>query len=286
VGVSVAVATPSPTGSISIAAGSGGTSYAGSGVSPTAVGLNQAYGIAVDSAGDRVISDSGDNRVYLITQASGTYFGQTMSAGLAYVIAGTGLSGAFSSGVLGTSANLTGPYGLAFDGGNLLITDYYTERVWLLSGTSGTFFGQSMTAGHIYSIVGTGSAGFSANGTAAASAAIAGPFGVDVDAAGDLYLALANGSIANAILFIPSQSGSHYGQTMTAGDIYTIAGQQSAGYSGDGGPATSEKLLFPRSVTVDQAGDLYIADCYNGLVRFVPTSSGTYWGQTMTANDI
>ena len=64
-------------------------------------------------------------------------------------------------------------------------------------------------------------------------------------------------------------TASFYGQAMTAGDIYTVAGNGSAGFSGDGGPATSASLGGPEAVLTDPAGDVLISDTGNGRVREV-----------------
>jgi hypothetical protein len=73
---------------------------------------------------------------------------------------------------------------------------------------------------------------------------------------------------------------------MTAGDIYTIAGNGHLGYSGDGGPAASATLADPTAVAVDAAGNLVINDSGNGRVRVVATVTGTFYGKKMTAGDI
>ena len=49
----------------------------------------------------------------------------------------------------------------------------------------------------------------------------------------------------------------------------TVAGNGTAGFAGDGGPATSAELDFPIGVAVDSAGILYIADTYNHSIRGV-----------------
>jgi hypothetical protein len=64
-------------------------------------------------------------------------------------------------------------------------------------------------------------------------------------------------------------TGTFYGQAMTAGHIYTIAGQSTAGFAGDGGPAVSAELNGPRAVAVTAAGDLVIADTGNNRIREV-----------------
>jgi DNA-binding beta-propeller fold protein YncE len=56
---------------------------------------------------------------------------------------------------------------------------------------------------------------------------------------------------------------------MTAGGIYTVAGDGTSGFSGDKGPATSAELNRPAGVAVDPAGDILVADSGNGRIREV-----------------
>jgi len=89
---------------------------------------------------------------------------------------------------------------------------------------------------------------------------------VNEDAAGNVVVADAgNGRVR----VVADSSGTFYGQTMTAGDIYTIAGDSYFGYAGDGGPATSASLFDDTGVAVDNAGDLVIADFGNFRIRLV-----------------
>ena len=64
-------------------------------------------------------------------------------------------------------------------------------------------------------------------------------------------------------------TGTFYGRAMKAGDIYTVAGDSSGGFSGDGGPATRAAIAFPRSVAVGNAGSFVIADSANNRIRQV-----------------
>ncbi len=88
------------------------------------------------------------------------------------------------------------------------------------------------------------------------------------------------------IQVVAARSGTFYGQAMTAHDIYTVAGDGTAGFSGDGGPATGAELDFPSAVAVDGAGNLVIADSGNSRVRVVAARSGTFYGRAMTAGHI
>ena len=90
----------------------------------------------------------------------------------------------------------------------------------------------------------------------------------------------------NRIRVAAASTGTFYGQPMTAGDIYTVAGSGKRAFSGDGGPATSAALRSPYGVATDSAGDLLIADTVNSRVRVVAATTGTFYGQAMTAGDI
>ena len=80
------------------------------------------------------------------------------------------------------------------------------------------------------------------------------------DAAGNLLIA---DTFNHRIRVVAASSGTFYGKAMTAGDIYTIAGTGTYGFSGDGGPAASAELAGPAGVTADAAGNVLIADTGN-----------------------
>jgi hypothetical protein len=134
----------------------------------------------------------------------------------------------------------------------------------VVAGKTGTFYGQAMTAGNIYTVAGDGTGGFSGDGGPATSAELNFPEAVAVDAAGNLIIADANNF---RVRVVAAGTGTFYGQAMTAGNIYTVAGDGTAGFSGDGGPATSAGIDFPAGVTVDSHGGLLILD--NRRVRRV-----------------
>ena len=90
----------------------------------------------------------------------------------------------------------------------------------------------------------------------------------------------------NRIRVLPVTSGRFYGQPMTAGDIYTIAGIGKRGTTGDGGPATKAEVGEPAGITLDALGNLLIATRNSGRTRVVAATTGTYYGQPMTAGDI
>lgn len=92
--------------------------------------------------------------------------------------------------------------------------------------------------------------------------------------------------IVNRIRVVAQKSGTFYGQPMAAGRVYSIAGIGVPGYSGDGGPATGAQLDDPGALSVDQAGNVLVADTANSAVRVIAEATGTFYGVPMTAGDI
>ena len=207
-----------------------------------------------------------------------------MTAGDLYTIAGNGTGSFGGDGGLGTSAHLSEPEGVAFDGaGDLVIGDRFNHRVRFMPASSGSFFGQAMTANDIYTIAGDGIGGFGGDGGPATSAELNEPSGVRIDAHGNVLVADAQNY---RVRFIPATSGTFYGQAMTANHIYTIAGNGKPGFSGDGGPATAAELEGVWDLGIDAAGDVAITNSDKHRVRFLPATSGTFYGQAMSANHI
>jgi hypothetical protein len=97
-----------------------------------------------------------------------------------------------------------------------------------------------------------------------------------VDGAGNVVI---GDSRNNRIRVIAASTGTFYGQVMTAGNIYTVAGDGTLGYSGDGGPATHAELSSPTTVVPDAAGNLVVTDPGNNGVRVVANSTGTFYGR-------
>src|SRR5260370_38398683 len=109
-----------------------------------------------------------------------------------------------------------------------------------------------MTAGDIYTVAGNGTQGFPGDGSAATAAELFGPAGLLQDSAGNLVLTdLGN----NRVRVVAETTGTFYGQAMTTGDIYTVAGNGTAELIGDGGPATAAGLANPMGITADGTGN-------------------------------
>ena len=271
-------------GDIYTVAGTGKRAFAGDGGPATKAALRSPYGIATDSAGDLVIADTFNSRARMVAGHTGTFFGQAMTAGDIYTVAGNGKVGFAGDGGPAIGAKLGKPEGSAVDAaGNLVIADTNNDRVRVVAGSTGAFYGQAMTAGDIYTVAGNGMGGFSGDGGPATTAEMDLPQDVTVDGAGNLVIADTGNA---AVRVVAEGTGRFYGRHMTAGDIYTVAGNGAAGFSGDGGPATSAKLFDPSGVAVDGSGDLVIADLLNFRVRVVAESTGTFYGIAMTAGDI
>ncbi len=270
-------------GDIYTVAGTGLNGFYGDGGPATAADLSIPDDVAVDHAGNLVIADTSNDRVRVVAATTGTFYGQAMTAGDIYTVAGGGTS-SLGDGGPATAAALDYPESVAVDAnGNLLITDMLHERVRVVAATTGTFYGQAMTAGDIYTIAGNGERGYSGDGGPATAAKFDSPRFVTVDAAGNVVVSdLGN----ERVRVVAATTGTFYGQAMTAGDVYTVAGDGTAGFTGDGGPATAAELDGPTGVAVDSAGNLYIADAANGRVRMVPATTGSFYGQAMTAGDI
>ncbi len=194
-------------------------------------------GVAVDATGNIYFSLFGSNQI----------FKQTIS-GLTTIIAGNGNVGYSGDGGPATSAQFTGPYGLAVDAsGNVFVADKINNRIRKIS-----------TSGIITSIAGNGIAGFGGDGGLAIFAKLNNPTGIDIDLSGNIYIA--------------DQNNHRIRKINSAGIITTIAGIGTAGYSGDGGLAVTAKLDTPDEVTVDASGNIYIAEYMNDVIRKINTS--------------
>jgi sugar lactone lactonase YvrE len=238
-----------PEGVISTVAGNGTRGFSGDGGPATAAQLDTQDGVAVDSAGNLYIADSFNFRIRKVT-----------AAGVISTVAGNGTPGFSGDGGLATAAQLGNPTGIAVDSaGNLYFSDVHFHRVRKVT-----------PDGIISTIAGTGTAGFSGDGGPATAAQLNGPIGVAVDSGASLYIA--------------DQSNFRIRSVTAAGVISTAAGNGTAGFSGDGGPATAAQLSLPSGVAVDSAGNLYIADPGNFTVRKVSfaNSSEMFFPQVAT----
>jgi hypothetical protein len=226
------------------------------------------------------VADANNNRVRLIAARTGTFYGIKMTAGDVYTVAGTGVQGYSGNRGPATKAKLEVVSAVSFDqAGNLLIADFSWVRV--VAARTGTFYGVKMTVGHIYTIAGNGKATSLGDGGPATKAEV-GPLGVAVDAAGNVLIPDSSGRLR----VVAEHTGMFYGVTMTAGDIYAIAGNGKFGFSGNGGPARKAEFGDPSGVSADRNGNVAISDADDGVVWVVAVHTGTYYGLPMTAGHI
>jgi hypothetical protein len=265
-------------------AGNGRSRFAGDGGPAAHAQFSGPADIALGGQGNLVIADAGHNRVRMVAAMSGRFYGRAMTAGDVYTIAGNGSAGSGGDGGPAVKAGLHRPTGVGLDAaGNVLIAVSYGERVQVVAAKTGSFYGRAMTAGYIYTIAGNGREGFSGDGGPATAAKLDTPLRVTVDAAGNVLI---SDSFNQRLRVLAVKSGTFYGRAMAAGDIYTIAGNGGAGFSGDGGPATATGLYKPLHVIVDAAGNLVFCDERDNRIRVIAVRSGRFYGQAMTAGDI
>jgi len=274
-------------GIISVYAGTGFAGYL-DGVATTGQ-LCRPDGVALDTLGNLYISDMGNNRIRKVTKSTGlmttiigsgvigTVVGSALStqmyypdciaadrfgnlyiadgnnnrvlkynAGTVTIFAGTGVAGYTGVGGPAAGAELNDPKGVHIDGGgNVYIADFLNNCVRKVDATSG----------NITTIAGTTSPGATGDGGPATAATMSLPASVAMDSSHSLLIADFGNNVIRRV--------------NSAGIIINVAGNYTAGYSGDGGQATAAQLSSPVGIQVDSAGSFYIADRNNNVVRKV-----------------
>jgi hypothetical protein len=264
-------------------AGTGSAGFSGDNGLATSAELNTPAGVAVDSAGNILISDQLNHRVRQVDGQTGnitTVVGpadldspvgvgldvlgnwllidsgnhrlqrvdvQTM---LVSTLAGTGIGG-FSDGPVAT-AQLNGPAGMAVESsGTVLIADSLNNRVRRVN----------LQTGQVTTVAGTGTGGFNGDNVLASSAQLNLPTGVAVDSSGNIFIA---DTLNQRIRRVDGVTN----------EITTVAGNGAFGFNGDNPNATGARLSFPLGVAVDAAGNVLIADSLSHRVRLVNMQSG------------
>jgi len=279
-------------GIISVFAGNGGTGPTGDGGPATAASFDEPYQLACDNAGNVYVCDELNNLVRIIN-ASGiinTFAGsKNGSLGLlenvpaidAQIIQPSGVAADTAgnvyisqfyegrvrfvnpSGIINTIADLNGMEGYSGDGGmavnakikepqcvatdnkgNIYFADYGNQVIRVIDAN-----------GIIRTFAGNGSKGYGGDGGPATQALLNNPTTIAADNFGNVYI----GDVYNQRIRKVDANGI----------ITTFAGNGTAGYSGDGGPASNAQLNYTSSLAVDAAGNVYIADNGNNRVRRV-----------------
>ena len=217
-------------------AGVGGPGDSGDGGPAIGARLSP-YGLAIDSPGNLLTSDDEAHRVRRITPAGG------ISA-----FAGNGGLGSSGDGAAATGAAMNFPTDMVVDAaGNVYISDTGNNRVRRVAPN-----------GVITTYAGTGEADFGGDGGPATQATLATPYGLALDAAGNLYIADSGNARVRKV-------------TASTGVITTVAGNGRVGFSGDNGQATQATFKFPFGVAVDRNGVLYVLDRFDFRIRRVAT---------------
>jgi sugar lactone lactonase YvrE len=237
---------------ITTVAGNGTAAFGGDGGAATSAQLNLPYGVAIDGSGNVFIADLGNSRIRKVSAATGVIT----------TLAGTGGLGFSGDGGAATSARFYGPQGVAIDGsGNIFIADLNNQRIRRVSAATGV----------ITTVAGTGVYGFSGDGGAATNAQLGQPSGVVVDGSGNIFFADQNNHRIRKV-------------SAATGVITTVAGSSTAGFSGDGGVATSARLNQPKGVVVDNRGNVFFADAVNNRIRqLTPVVAPTLTGLNPTS---
>jgi uncharacterized protein (TIGR03437 family) len=215
-------------GVITTIAGSGTPGYSGDNGPATSAQLSNPQGVAVDSAGNLYIADSGNYRI------------RKVSGGVITTVAGNGTKGFAGDNGPATSAELSTVEGVAVDAaGNLYIADSLNYRVRVVAG------------GAITTVAGGGVA-LPGNNGLATSAQLGTAEGVAVDSSGNLFVTdLASSSI----------------HKVSGGIITTLAGTGTGGFSGDGASSVYAQLDAPTGLAVDASNNVYVSDSGNQRIR-------------------
>ncbi len=230
-------------------AGTSDIGFAGDGGDARDAVLNQPAGIDYDHRGNIYIADTYNHRIRKIDLS-----------GIINTVAGSSGYGFAGDGLPATEASLAKPADVAVDpSGRLYISDQENNRIRMVD-----------TDGIIHTVGGTGEFSYNGNGILATNANIHTPAGIDSDPQGNIYIAV---------------SGHHLVRMIdSAGRIWNVAGNGVAGYSGDGGEATSASLSSPMDVFARADGNgFYIADTDNQRVRYVDGNGTIY---TVAGNGI
>ncbi len=239
------------------------TTLCGDGGPATSAQLALPEGVFVDAAGNIFIADTDDSRIRVVNPATTqiTIAGVVIPPAYIQTVAGAyyqadgGTACQFTGDAgLAASAYLCAPDGVFVDGSeNIFIADTNNFAIREVAAS---------TINIITTVAGTlGTAGYTGDNAAATSATLNYPSNVVVDSSGDIYIADTDNFVIREV-------------TTSNSFIQTIIGNNTLSYSGDTGLAVNAELSSPASVSVDSAGDIFIADSDNSAIREVVAASG------------
>ncbi len=233
------------TGLVTLFAGTGIAGYSGDGGPATAAAMRFPDGLCADINDNIYIAEYGGHRVRKVNAA--THIIST--------VAGNGTEGFGGDGGPAASASLAQPHGICTDySGNLYICDYKNSRIRKVDAVT-----------HIITtIAGTGSILHSGDNGLATLAGIPYPVSVCADVFDNLYFVEVYSSSTCRIRRIDKATGI----------VATVAGYNSYGYSGDGGPAINASLFDPTGLSIDRDGNIYVAEYDDSRIRKIDAATG------------
>jgi len=232
-------------GNWTLVAGNGKFGFSGDGSAATSASMAEPRSVGADASGNVYIFDEFNNRVREVVA----------STGIIQTIAGTGTPGYSGDGGQAVNAQI------ATGNRASLYVDPSTGDVYIADSGNNVIRKVTVSTGVISTVAGTGTRGFTGDGGLATSARLRSPEGVFVDAFGNIFIADSGNQRVREVV-------------ASTGNIQTIAGNGTAGFSGDGGPATSAELSQPDGVFFDSSDNLFISDQTNNRIRKVD-STGT-----------
>jgi len=246
VGTAISTLTPTNSGGAVPASIPGVSTLAGNGIdgfanasNPLNASFSNPIGVALDATGNVYVADFSNHRIRKIDA----------STGAVTTLAGNGTNG-FADATNPLNASFSFPNGVAVDAaGNVYVVDNHNHRIRKIDATTGA----------VNTLAGNGNLGF-ADATNPLNASFYNPTGVAVDAAGNLYVADTNNQRIRKI-------------DAATGAVTTIAGNGTDGFADATNPLNAS-FHYPTGVTVDAAGNVYVADKYNNRIRKIDATTG------------
>jgi sugar lactone lactonase YvrE len=222
--------------------GDSAAGYSGDGGPADMAQINYPYGVCFDGAGNFYIADQGNYAIRKVSSASN----------IITTIAGNGSSGYGGDSGPASSSVLSLVYGICTDpAGNIYFSDMANSVVRKINAVTGI----------ITTVAGTDTtSGYSGDSGPAIAATLGEPQGICIYA-GNLYITDYTNACIRKV-------------NLATGIISTIAGNGTGGYTGDGGPAVAATLNGPSAICANAAGDLYIADESNFVIRKISAATG------------